>query len=168
MEEIIVELKEFLNQHGFNQEDRRLNRYTRSLPGHMVVLNSEVLETLKTEKVNPKFKDDWKRMYPSFQLAIKNAKEDRDSRRLLVSNMSRFMKVWPCFTHVQFVYTHRNEFDIYVYMRSSDLAKFKDDCVFFTSLAKRFASKVSVPVTKMVVVFSHVHYQENERLATQS
>lgn len=159
MDQTINELRSKIVEKGFDQEDKRLNRKTRSLPGDFTVIPKELLDGLKALKPGEKFKPDWTRMYPSFRLAVKAALEDLNSRRLLVSNMSQFTKVWPCFTHVQFVYTHRNEFDLYVYMRSSDLEKFPDDCIFFASLAKRFEKDVKVPVTKLVVVFGHVHFQ---------
>ena len=168
METIISDLKAFVHEKGFTQEDKRLNRKTRSLPGHFVVIGPEILEGLKKEKPLDKYNDDWKRMYSTFRLAVKNATEDKNSRRLVVLNDSRFSKVYQCFTHIQFVMTDRGEFDIYAHLRSSDIDKFKDDCVFFASLAKRFEQKLNTPVTKLVVTFGHVHYALEEIKETAS
>lgn len=143
-------------------DDKRLNRKVKSVPGHFIILGEDSIRELNKEKKLEKYKDDWKRMFRSFKEAVKLAKEDISSRRLMLFNGNNFYKVFPCFTHFQFVMTHRNEYDMYVYQRSSDLAKLKDDCVFFTKVAKKFEKKVGIKVTKIVIVFGDVHFEVKE------
>ena len=153
------ELRLMIKEKGFQQIDNRLQRKTQSLPGHFIVVsNQSLLEWLRSEKVLSKYTDDLKRMYSSFKKAVDNAKIDPNSRRLMVFNDSKFNEINECFTHFHFVYTHRNEFDMYVYARSADMVKLKDDLVFFAHQMKKF-EKSGYYVTKLVVVFGHIHYE---------
>lgn len=157
MEKSLVDI---IKDKGFEQVDNRLKRVTRSLPGHFVVVGSApLLEWLRKQKLLEKYKDDSKRMYVSFKRAILEAKKDKNSRRLMVFNDSKFSEVNECFTHFQFVYTHRNEFDMYVYQRSSDIGKLLDDMIFFAHQMERFEQRTGYYVTKLVVIFGHIHYQ---------
>jgi len=166
MKAIIDELKLFVHEKGYTQDDKRLNRKVKAFPGHIYAMGSEMFDVLKKEKPIDKYTDDWKRMYPTFRLAVKTALEDKDSRRLVVLNDSRYSKVFQCFTHLHFMMTGRGDYDMYVYLRSSDLDKFKDDCVFFASIAKKFENQVKIPVTKLVIMFGSLHYTLDPELAT--
>ena len=159
MNNILDELRAKIESEGFEQEDKRLNRKVKSIPGHFIIITGEALDSLKVDKPLEKYGEDWKRMYSTFKLAVKTAQGYKDSRRLMVLNDSRYAKIFQCFTHLQFVYTHRNEFDMYVYLRSSDLDKLKDDLVFFSHVMKKFESKVKIPTTKLVVIFGNVHFE---------
>lgn len=75
-------------------------------------------------------------------------------------NDQAFRLIFQCFTHFQFVYTARNEFDMYVYQRASDLAKLEDDLAFFSKVLSYFEKGTKEKVTKIVVVFGHVHFEE--------
>lgn len=157
---LVKELETVIKEKGFVQVDKRLERTTQSLPGHFIVLSNPILlEWLRKQKVLPKYKDDSRRMYSSFKIAVREAKKDPNSRRLMVFNDSRFTDVGQCFTHFHFVYTHRNEFDLYVYQRSADIVKLKDDLVFFANQMKKFESQTGYYVTKLVVVYGHIHYE---------
>lgn len=153
-------LYETIYTEGFDQVDNRLSRVTRALPGHFVeIRNSNIIEWLKKEEVLDKYKDDSKRMYVSFKRAIKEAKRDPNSRRLMVFNDSRFNEIYECFTSFHLVYTQRNEFDMYVYQRASDLSKLKDDLVFFAHQMKKFERGTGYYVTKLVVIYGSIHYE---------
>jgi len=154
------ELKTTVKEKGFVQVDNRMNRMTQSLPGHFVVVsNPKLLEWLDKQEVLGKYRDDSKRMYTSFKRVVKEVRKDPNSRQLMVFNDSKFNEVNECFTHFQFVYTHRNEFDLYVYQRSADIVKLKDDLVFFAHQMKKLEKLTHYYVTKLVVVYGHVHYE---------
>lgn len=154
-------LVDTIKEKGFEQVDNRLKRTTQSLPGHFVVVsNAPLLEWLRTQKLLAKYKDDSKRMYVSFKRAISDAKKDPNSRRLMVFNDSKFNEVNECFTHFHFVYTNRNEFDMYVYQRSADMMKLLDDMIFFSHQMAKFEQRTGYYVTKLVVVYGHCHYEK--------
>lgn len=156
----VTELYKTIETKGFDQIDNRLNRKTKTLPGHFIeIRNLTILEWLKREEVLEKYKDDTKRMYVSFKRAINEAKKDPNSRRLMVFNDSRFNEIYECFTSFHFVYTQRNEFDLYVYQRASDLVKLKDDLVFFAHQMKKFERGTDFYVTKLVVIYGSIHYE---------
>jgi len=153
-------LKATITEKGFKQVDNRLNRTTQNLSSHFIeISNSKVLEWLRREEVLEKYKDDSKRMYSSFKKAIVEAKKDPNSRRLMVFNDSRFNEIYQCFTSFHFVYTKRNEFDMIVYQRSSDLIKLKDDLVFFANQMKKFERGTDYYVTKLIVIYGSIHYE---------
>jgi hypothetical protein len=158
-DKIEADLKHTIEEKGFVQEDKRMNRMTQTLPGHFIIIEQAVLNQLREQPVLDKYKDDSRRMYSSFRRAMSEAKTDPNSRRLMVFNDSKYDKIYQCFTTFQFVYTHRNEFDMYVYQRSADLAKFKDDLTFFAHQMKKFEKGTAQPVTKLVVVYGSVHYE---------
>lgn len=156
----ISSLKTKIRESGFDQEDTRFNRSTKALPGHFLVIKEEiVLAWLREQELLPKYDADWARMLPSLDNCVKWANEDVNNRRLVVSNMDNYEEVFPCFCLIQFVWTAREEFDCYVYMRSSDLAKLQDDFIYFAKTMEYFEKKTSQKVTKLVVTFGHVHYQ---------
>ena len=97
-------------------------------------------------------------MVSSFSDAVEEAKKDVNSRQLLVLNTHDFKNVHQCFNTFQFVYTHRGEFDLYVYQRSADIVKLKDDLVFFAAVAKEFEKQVCQKVSKFVITYGHIHY----------
>jgi hypothetical protein len=98
-------------------------------------------------------------MILSFLRAVKEAKLDVNSRQLMVFNDENYEEVHQCFTSFQFVWTHRNEFDMYVYQRSSDLAKLLDDLIFFANVLAEFEKATRRRVTKIVVIFGNSHYE---------
>jgi len=157
---LVTELNNVLTEKGFAQVDTRLKRTTQSLPGHFVVISSPILlEWLGKQTLLPKYEKDSKRMYSSFRKTIREAKVDPNSRRMMVFNDSKYLSTFQCFTHFQFVYTHRNEFDMYVYQRSADLVKLKDDLSFFAHQMKKFERGTGYYVTKLVVVYGHLHIE---------
>jgi len=125
----------------------------------MVFKDPELVDYIKKQKPEDKFKADWKRMYKTFTQAAKTAKEGINSRQLMVMNGTNFYRDLPCFTHMQFVMTHRNEFDMYVYQRSADVEKFIPDMIFFGSMMKKFGDKTGISVTKLVVIYGNCHYE---------
>lgn len=152
------QLERDVRKNGFVQQDRHLNRETISLPGHFVVIKDKALmHWLRSNDLIPKYKADWMRMLRSFLAATAKAKKDPDSRQLMVFNDDHYSEIHQCFTHMQFVMTGRGEFDLYVYQRSADLVKLKDDLTFFAKVAEAFETEVGKPVTKIVVVYAHVH-----------
>lgn len=159
LEKIKDRLSKLLDKRGFVQRDRHLKRWTLSLPGHFVVIKGKDLNSAMMTESLPKYEKDSRRMRYSFDRCCSLAKKDEDSRQLMVFNDQDFYTNFQCFTHFQFVYTHRNEFDMYVYMRSSDLSKLKDDLVFFASVMKKFESKTRQKCTKLVIIFGHLHYE---------
>lgn len=157
---ILTSLKRKIRKHGFVQEDRRLNRQTYSLPGHFIVLKDpKLLAYLQRQKPLSKYNEDWLRMHPSFDLAVDEANRDPNSRRVMVFNDVNYWKTFQCFTHFQFVLTRRGQWDMYVYQRSADLAKLHDDLVFFSWVANEFSTGKK-EVTKIVVVYGHLHYEK--------
>jgi thymidylate synthase len=157
----ISSIKTKIRESGFEQRDDRFDRTTKSLPGHVAIIKEDVvLEWLRQQELLDKYEDDWNRMKPSLDKAIEWAKEDVNNRRLVVQNdLSQFNEVFPCFTTIQFVWSGREEFDCYAYLRSSDLMKLKDDCIFFAKVMEYFEKKVDKPVTKLGIIFGHVHYE---------
>lgn len=77
----------------------------------------------------------------------------------MVFNTDSYDTIYQCFTSFQFVYTKRKEFDMYVYQRSADVAKLKDDLVFFANIAQRFGKALFTPVSKIVVIYGHCHFE---------
>lgn len=156
----ISSLKTKIRESGFEQEDTRFNRTTKALPGHFLVIKEQaIFDWLNEQELLEKYEGDLERMEQSLQNSIKWANEDLNNRRLVVTNMDNYEEVFPCFCLMQFVYTGREEFDCYVYMRSSDLAKLQDDFVYFAKMMKRFEKGTKQKVTKLVVTFGHVHYE---------
>lgn len=150
-----------IKEKGFEQVDTRLNRITQAMSGHFLsVSNQPLLEWLRAQTVLPKYRDDSKRMYSSFRRAILEAKHDANSRRLMVFNDSKFSEVGECFTHFHFVYTRRNEFDMYVYQRSSDVKKLLDDMIFFAHQMAKFEQRTGYYVTQLVVIYGNCHYEK--------
>lgn len=159
MKRFISSIKTKIRESGFDQHDERFDRETKALPGHFLVIKEEdVLTWLSEQTLLDKYKKDSERMKQSFNECVEWALEDLNNRRLVVSNMDNYNEVFPCFPMLQFVYTGREEFDCYVYMRSSDLEKLQDDCIFFAKTMKQFSKKVKVPVTKLIIIFGNVHY----------
>ena len=160
MDRFISTLRTKIRESGFEQYDSRFDRLTKALPGHFLVIKEEpVLQWLKDQQPLDKFKADYERMKASFLKLIEYAKEDVNNRRLCTINTDNYDEVFPCFLSLQFVWTGREEFDAYVYMRSSDVAKLKDDCVYFANLMSKFEKKTKHKVTKLIVVFANVHYE---------
>lgn len=151
-------LKAKIVKNGFIQEDERLMRKTRSMPGEFLVLkDSDVLNWLKGRKPLDKYRADMIRMQPSFNDLIRFAVADINSRRLVSFNTVEYLRDFECFLLAHFVWTHRKEFDLYIYQRSSDIRKLLDDVTFFAFLAKKFEDRVHKKVTKIVVIFGHIH-----------
>lgn len=161
-------LKQDIEKNGFLQTDRRMGRKTMSFPGHFIVVKDpKIIGYLIRRGVLRKYVDDWNRMIPSFLSATHQAKYDPDSRQLMVFNDENYKHVHQCFTHMQFVMTHRKEFDLYVYQRSSDMVKLKEDLTFFAHVARAFADEVGKKVTKIVVVYGHIHFTKNDIRQTE-
>lgn len=153
------DLKLKIKEHGFEQQDQRLNRMVYALPGDFLVIKDPlIMEYLRYDKPLAKYRDDWHRMITSFLDACSEARKDLNSRQLLVLNTHDFRNVKQCFNTFQFVHTHRNEFDLYVYQRSADLEKLKDDLTFFRHVADAFEEQVDTDVTKIVVVYGNIHF----------
>lgn len=153
-----------IRKNGFVQVDKRLNRQTYNLPGHFIVLkNPKLFKELRSVILQEKYTNDLWRMEDSLDKAIKMAKKDKNSRRLMVFNDSNYHEIYQCFTHFHFVYTARNEFDMYVYQRSADTSKLEEDLAFFQCIGSYFGHEVDCPVTKIVVVYGSVHYTKNDK-----
>lgn len=144
---------------NYVQEDKRLGRSTQSLSGHLLVLDRGEIRDLAQGTPLSKYSDDWNRMKWGMDFVVGEALKDPDSRRLMVFNNADYYNVFQCFTSFHFVMTHRNEYDMYVYQRSSDISKLKDDLIFFSHVAEHFELNVDVPVTKIVISYGHVHYE---------
>jgi len=148
-----------IKKNGFVQKDKRFNRKVWALPGHFIIIKDIATKVyLLQQSLLRKYADDWNRMSISFLKACQEAKKDPNSRQLVVFNDANFDKVHQCFTHMQFVYTARNEFDLYVYQRSADMVKLKDDLTFFAHVGQLFETEVKKKVTKIVVVYGNVHF----------
>ena len=148
-----------IRKNGFVQDDKRYKRKVWSLPGHFIVIKDpKILNYLLKRTILSKYVDDWARIITSFLAAANEAKRDVDSRQLMVFNDMDFSVVKQCFTHMQFVYTARKEFDLYVYQRSADMEKLKDDLTFFAHVGQAFGIEVRKKVTKIVVVYGSVHF----------
>jgi hypothetical protein len=159
VEEFEETIKDDVNRLGFDQYDKHLDRNVRTLSGHFVVLKDPDLFSFYLQnRLNPKFEDDARRMRPSFWSSVYLAKEDPSSRQLMVFNDSDYSTTKQCFTHMQFILTGRNEYDLYVYQRSGDVSKFRDDMTFFVNNAKSFQEEVGFPVTKIVVIYGSIHF----------
>lgn len=154
-----TKLKEYILSKGFIQEDVRYGRKVWALPGHFVVLKDpRLLGYLLRRTILTKYVNDWNRMIPSFLSSTHEAKKNPNSRQLMVMNDEDYFKVFQCFTHMQFVYTARKEFDLYVYQRSADMEKLKEDLTFFAHVGQAFGIEVGKRVTKIVVVYGNVHF----------
>jgi hypothetical protein len=147
----------------FQQNDMNLNRETMSLPGHFIVIkDKEILDFLKNQPCLEKYDDDICRMNDSYESMINKARHDLNSRQLMVFNDSDFHKINQCFTSFQFVYTKRNEFDLYVYQRSSDVSKLIDDLIFFGNVSQIFENDIDKKVSKIVIIYGNIHYEIKE------
>lgn len=136
-----------------------MGRMVYALPGHFVVIkNPKIFKYLRTSELLLKYLPDRDRMVKSFLDSVELAKKDPQSRQLMVFNDHEYQTIHQCFTHMQFVMTKRKEFDLYVYQRSADLVKLKDDLTFFAHTAEEFQDKVGKKVTKIVVVYGNIHY----------
>lgn len=156
--EFKTRLAKDVRKNGYKMHDIRLNRDVISFPGHFVVIkNQAILKWLRLRILISKYLEDWNRMIPSFLACTWEAKKNPSSRRLMVFNDFDYFKIFQCFTHMQFMMTHRNEFDLYVYQRSADLDKLDDDLTFFVHVADAFEREVGKKVTKIVVVYGNVH-----------
>lgn len=148
-----------IKKKNFIQEDKHLQRKTYSLPGHFVIITDELLRWLKRVKPITKYVEDWSRMTPSFFEAVKAARSDKNSRQLMVFNDDQYSIIKQCFTSFQFVYTKRKDFDLYVYQRSADMIKLKDDLIFFGNVAQVFGRATLTPINKIVVIYGHCHIE---------
>lgn len=156
---MILDLEKEIRDHNFIQKDRRYSRRVYAIPGHFLVIKDPlVMSYLRRRGILRKYTDDWNRMTSSFLSAIHEAKRDLDSRQIVVFNNADFKEVKQCFTQFQFVYTARKEFDLYVYQRSGDLDKLKDDLTFFAHIAEAFEIEVRKKVTKIVVIYGNIHF----------
>lgn len=154
-----TKLKADIKKNGFVQNDKRYQRTVYALPGHFIVIKEKkLLDYLVAQEIPDKYFNDSDRMGPSLRRAVFEAGNDLNSRQLMVFNDKDFDKVHQCFTSMQFVYTERKEFDLYVYQRSSDIEKLHDDLVFFSFVAKFFSEIVGKKVTKIVVIYGNCHY----------
>lgn len=147
-----------IKKNNFLQDDKRFDRKVWALPGHFIVIGDAAVHLfLLRRSVLAKYLDDWNRMMPSFLKASAAAKKDPNDRQLVVFNDRDYDKVHQCFTHLQFVYTGRKEFDMYVYQRSADMEKLLEDLTFFVHLMEAFEIEVGKKVTKLVVVYGNIH-----------
>lgn len=153
-------LKKEIDKNGYKVRDERFHRFVKSFPGHFTVIKDPAILTyLRFRPVISKYRDDWIRMMHSFSEAVREARADATSRRLMVFNDKDYLKIYQCFTHMQFMMTHRGEFDLYVYQRSADMDKLDDDLTFFAHVAKEFEELVGFGVSKIVVVYGNLHYK---------
>lgn len=152
-------LKEVIDTHGFDEKDR-LGRKVRALPGHFYVLKDEDLALFRELKVLEKYVDDEDRMRPDLAWCSKRAKIEPNSRQLIVHNNTGVRNVPACFNMVQFSMTHRKQYDMYVYQRSSDLAKWQDDISFFIRIKDLFEKWSGKKCTKIVIVYGNIHYNK--------
>lgn len=151
------QLKKEIDERGFEYEDTRFNRKVKSISGHFLVIKE--LDEIKKNKLEEKYKKDWMRMYSYFKKTVKYCLEDSYSRRLVVFNNMNYKTNFQCFNLFQFVITANSNFDMYIYQRSADLAKFVDDVKFFGYVAKKFESRTKKIINKIVIIYGSVHYE---------
>lgn len=147
-------LKTWLQNYGHDQKDLRLNRQVRFMSA---MCSSVPYSLLPDSKPIMKYKSDWKRMKKSFDIAVRLAKKDPDSRRLVVYNTQDSLRIQPCFLIIQFV-RRDGEYDVITYMRSSDVSKLDDDIVFFSEIINRFKKQTKAKIRRLILMFGHVHY----------
>lgn len=160
LKKLIDDTKGLIESSGFVQTDKRLGRKTMSVIGSQLIVDEgNILRYLKSEKPLPKFKDDWERMKFTFDKTVEKFKEDPDSRRMVVFNADFTTNdIEQCFTQMHLLRDDES-YTVVVTQRSGDVAKMKDDLVFFGSVCHKWEQKLKVKIRKIVVCYSHIHYQ---------
>lgn len=159
LKKLIDDTKNLIESTGFVQTDKRLGRKTMTVIGSQLVIDEgNILRYLKSEKPLAKFLEDWNRMKPWFDSSLTLAGQDLDSRRLVLFNAPFRDPDYPCFTQMQLVRDDES-FTVVVTQRSGDVAKMKDDLVFFGSICHKWEQKLRIKIRKIVVCYSHIHYQ---------
>lgn len=157
---LISKISDDVASTGFHQTDKRLGRKTISVIGRIVTIDDgNILRYLKSTKPLGKFKDDWDRIKPWFDCVAAVSQIDPDSRRLLMLNHRPNVKeIEQCFTQMQLC-KDDEDYTLVVNQRSGDVAKMKDDLVFFGSIVHRFEVKLKIKIRKIVVTYNHLHFQ---------
>lgn len=101
-------------------------------------------------------------MEPSINWCADQANKDPQSRRLLALNTDDYTHIFQCFNLVQFINTKDRNYDMYVYQRSQDLAKWADDIRCFLQVVDMFEVSTLAKVTKIVVIYGDIHYSTTE------
>ena len=148
---------------GFDQADHRLSRRTRSYIGYRLPVDEgNLVRWLKKEKMPSKFEDDWDRIRPHLDRCAEMAKEDPESRRLVLFNDKDYHIHAQCFTQLHFLKDGSDEENRYVLVvtqRSGDLAKLDQDLIFFGNIASRWEKAAKTKVRRFVINYGHIHYQ---------
>lgn len=145
-----------INTQGFNLRDNRLNRETRVINGYTI--EHEYPEPLESSPLNPKYEDDWFRMYKHFLLACEELTKDEFTRRAVILNTRMFEKNYPCFLSLQILHNQKdNSYDCVVYQRSSDVEKLEDDISFFEYVMYKVQNKIGKNVNRLIIMMGSVH-----------
>lgn len=152
------DLKYHIDKLGQTCEDKRLNRTVKRLLVVGTVAAMDIIQELKREETLDKYNDDYQRMKPTLDLAIRKAIVDKSSRQLVVLNTDNFMEVQQCFQLMQFIFNGKGWMAT-VFQRSADLSKLKDDMVFFTRLIMDFELGTGYTVEMLDIHFTDLHYE---------
>lgn len=158
LQEFLAKVRLTISMNGFDQVDSRFNRTTRAMVGYRIQIIDNPLAYIKNEMPLDKYREDWFRMKPSFDEAIREVNRNPDSRRLVVLNTEKYQEVQPCFLSMQFLKDETRNYKVVVFQRSQDLEKMKDDLVFFGMMARKFEIETSLTVDGLSVVYANIHY----------
>lgn len=157
VEGLKLSIRSQIDKYGSIVYDARFNRHVKDVSGYHIVLDENSIELFRNVPVQIKYSKDWDKMRSWLIWCVREVKKDPYSRQLLMSNMGNYYTRFPCFNTFQFKYTQRGEFDLYVYQRSQDLAKWIDDIAFFRSVSKEFEKKTGYKVTKFIIIYGSIH-----------
>lgn len=139
-------------------KDEHLNRTVVQSIGVTITIPGPVIDELDVETLLEKYDEDKQRMQSTYYNAVAKALLDASSRQLVVLNVDDYEKVQQCFQLMQFCLDD-SEFTVLVYQRSADLAKLKDDWIFFSKTVKQFQHEVGIKIKQIIVNYGNIHVQ---------
>lgn len=156
-DEQLNNIKNDISVLGFSQDDKRLGRRTQSICGYSFSSSKSKLVDFYRLEVADKYQEDYKRMSDDLNYSYELAKEDMNSRQLIIDNFNDRETV-PCFNTFQFLYNGK-DFSLQVYQRSQDLTKWKSDIRFFMFLMEEFEQRTGYKVNWLNVFYGNIHYE---------
>jgi hypothetical protein len=134
-----------------------MSRTIKYLIDYKIVLRSEEMSELTGLDVLEKYLADYERMEEYIRTSRDLLQVDKNSRRAMILNTFCYNEVYPCFLAIHPVRTSRNRFTLIVTQRALDLAKLKDDCIFFTFIAQKLTEGTDIFVDSIIINVNHVH-----------
>ena len=157
IKEKTAQLKELLERTGQDQHDKRFSRNVKGLNCHIADF-SDCLTEKQLLLPEDKYKDDWVRMYRTFNHACNDTIVNQNSRQMVVLNTNNYLSNFQCFQLMQFIQNPgTGDYDVLVYQRSADIDKMESDLKFFMYVITKFEKKTYGRVSSFKVIYGNLH-----------